>query len=298
MRQKSVVLLLSTFSMALALKIHNILRIENKTAQRYVNKEVKLVLAADRTRAIATGGAWKQINDIKVVDGWSGCSLNFCNYGKKCRSVDGRNNSSCCQEHSVEILKSVSHLLNHQQLEHWLVYGLLLGAIREQNYLPWETDVDLQLPMTAWTQLIDTGPSLWTRDDLPYYFKFFRSDIGRGCVVYKDENYPKYERDTEFHWNTIPYVDLYLCQKGWGTYPECSRKPSRKPTQKERETLKTQRGRTRRIRGFDFPSINNDTSYLSRWYGTAWTIPTPGYHGFNFIQGLNAGDPSEPYMSE
>jgi len=293
-------LLLSLSSTSLALKMHKIPATGNKSATEYINKEVKLARYEENSAAklswsavdyssITPGGDWKQVTDVKILDGWNGCSLNFCDYGTKCRSVDGRNDTSCCQEHSVEILKAVSHFLDHQQLEHWLVYGLLLGAIREQNYLPWETDVDLQLPKTAWTQLIGPGPSLWTRDDLPYSFKFFKSDIGRGCVVYKDEDYPKYAKDTKFRWSTIPYVDLYPCQQGWGTYPECSRKPSKK-----------QRGRTRTIRGVDFPSIDNDMHYLSRWYGTSWTVPAPDQHEFpvNFAVQINAGDPTEPYMNE
>lgn len=49
----------------------------------------------------------------------------------------------CCHEHLLEILDFMHGLLTENKIAHWLNFGTLLGAVREQDIIPWDEDVDL-----------------------------------------------------------------------------------------------------------------------------------------------------------
>jgi hypothetical protein len=43
----------------------------------------------------------------------------------------------------VELTRFAHDLLTRHRVRHWLDYGALLGAIREQAFIPWDNDVDM-----------------------------------------------------------------------------------------------------------------------------------------------------------
>jgi hypothetical protein len=49
----------------------------------------------------------------------------------------------CCTEHLLELLLAVDRLLDEHDIRHWVDWGTLLGAVRNQEFIPWDTDVDL-----------------------------------------------------------------------------------------------------------------------------------------------------------
>jgi LicD family len=49
----------------------------------------------------------------------------------------------CCTEHFKEMLSYIHELLERNDITHWLDYGTLLGAVREQAFIAWDEDVDL-----------------------------------------------------------------------------------------------------------------------------------------------------------
>ncbi len=48
----------------------------------------------------------------------------------------------CCTQHLVELTRFVHELLTNNGIVHWLDDGALLGAVREQAFVPWDEDVD------------------------------------------------------------------------------------------------------------------------------------------------------------
>jgi len=48
----------------------------------------------------------------------------------------------CCTTHLKELLFFTEDLLTHHGIFHWLDYGSLLGAVRGQAFIPWDSDVD------------------------------------------------------------------------------------------------------------------------------------------------------------
>jgi LicD family len=49
---------------------------------------------------------------------------------------------ACCTEHLMELVGFTSDLLARHGIVHWLDYGSLLGAAREQELIPWDADAD------------------------------------------------------------------------------------------------------------------------------------------------------------
>jgi hypothetical protein len=48
----------------------------------------------------------------------------------------------CCTAHLKELLFFTEDLLSKHDIAHWLDYGCLLGAVRSQEFIPWDSDVD------------------------------------------------------------------------------------------------------------------------------------------------------------
>jgi len=50
------------------------------------------------------------------------------------------------QKISLDILKYVSNFCAEHNIRYYLAYGTLLGAIRHKGFIPWDDDVDIQIP--------------------------------------------------------------------------------------------------------------------------------------------------------
>ena len=50
------------------------------------------------------------------------------------------------QKIAKEILKSLTDYLDAHELRYYLAYGTLLGAVRHSDIIPWDYDIDIQMP--------------------------------------------------------------------------------------------------------------------------------------------------------
>ncbi len=64
-------------------------------------------------------------------------NMNYC-YDKK-----GWNTPECCATHLVQILFFTCELLEKEGIPYFICYGTLLGAIRNNGLIPWDTDCDI-----------------------------------------------------------------------------------------------------------------------------------------------------------
>lgn len=48
----------------------------------------------------------------------------------------------CCTEHLLELLHFTEDLLTRNDIFHWLDFGTLLGAVRNGDFIPWDSDID------------------------------------------------------------------------------------------------------------------------------------------------------------
>lgn len=57
------------------------------------------------------------------------------------------------QEILLDILKEFIRLCDRHDLQYWLAFGSLLGAIRNQGFIPWDDDLDVLMPRRDYEKL-------------------------------------------------------------------------------------------------------------------------------------------------
>ena len=50
------------------------------------------------------------------------------------------------QKHSVKILYALDEICRQEGIKYFLAYGTLLGAVRHNGFIPWDDDIDVQMP--------------------------------------------------------------------------------------------------------------------------------------------------------
>ena len=58
------------------------------------------------------------------------------------------------KDRQIAILDVVDAFCRENNINYWLDSGTLLGAIRHGGYIPWDDDIDLNIPRKYITQLI------------------------------------------------------------------------------------------------------------------------------------------------
>ncbi|MEE0901556.1 MAG: LicD family protein [Methanobrevibacter sp.] len=58
------------------------------------------------------------------------------------------------QDLGVEILKFVDNVCAKHDIDYWLDYGTLLGAVRHEGYIPWDDDLDVAMMRADYSRFI------------------------------------------------------------------------------------------------------------------------------------------------
>ena len=56
---------------------------------------------------------------------------------------------------SLEILKKIADICGQHNWKYSLAWGTLIGAVRHKGYIPWDDDVDIQMPRPDYVKLKD-----------------------------------------------------------------------------------------------------------------------------------------------
>ena len=112
------------------------------------------------------------------------------------------------QKVALNILKQIASVCEREGFRYTLAYGTLIGAIRHKGFIPWDDDIDIQMPRPDYERFIryiveHPLPNLKTFNHK--YVKGYPLGISRIA----DMRYKVEEKITKDHCDMGIFVDVY-----------------------------------------------------------------------------------------
>lgn len=77
------------------------------------------------------------------------------------------------QDKMLDILKYFINICEKNDLRYWLAYGSCLGAVRHNGFIPWDDDLDVQMPRPDYEKLW----KIWNATETNEKYKLCRSNL-------------------------------------------------------------------------------------------------------------------------
>lgn len=94
-----------------------------------------------------------------------------------------RTHKECCRQNLKENLSYTCNLLKENGIKYWLDYGTLLGAVRDKNLIPYDTDTDISIlaedvdKLVALTSKIAADGRLLEHKEIHEYYRVCVSPV-------------------------------------------------------------------------------------------------------------------------
>lgn len=117
----------------------------------------------------------------------------------------------------VELRKIQIHLLDEfkavcdrYKLIYWLDFGALLGAVRNKNFIPWDDDVDVSMPMVDYKRFLEIAQQELPKDiflQTPKTDKAYKQSFTKLCDRNSTYVHPAEKEDEDHHQGI--YMDIF-----------------------------------------------------------------------------------------
>jgi hypothetical protein len=178
----------------------------------------------------------------------------------------------CCSDYMLLMLKDITEWLDQHDIPYFITYGTLLGAVRENDIIPYTQDMDIVVDRAYWSQLqrgIESSEYFGGRRYL-FGVDQWEARVARVCADWEGfaattlgGDSDRFTRTAEFHldvyasdWWQIADLHLMDCIEPLGT-------------------------RTEAIRGLNFSAPARPRACLEKLYGMEWRTPKRGSSGVN-----------------
>lgn len=115
----------------------------------------------------------------------------------------------------LEILKEVVRVCEQYNIKYYLSSGTLLGAVRHKGFIPWDNDVDIEMPVEDYRRFLKIAPK-----ELPerFFVQTYRTDIGYNDLWAKvrlngTTSLPIAWKKMDIHWgigiDIFPMIGIY-----------------------------------------------------------------------------------------
>ena len=74
---------------------------------------------------------------------------------------------------TFKILQEVVRICDKYNLTYYLDYGTLLGAVRHKGFIPWDNDIDIEMPIADYRKFLKIAPKEISSD---YFIQTYKSD--------------------------------------------------------------------------------------------------------------------------
>ena len=124
---------------------------------------------------------------------------------------------SSIQDATVLILKELSRICDEHNIDYWLDFGTLLGAVRHAGFIPWDDDIDIGImrkDLDKLIQVVNSSDSFIQIDQ--YYVINERTNCNVVRAVYKD-GYVKVFVDIFIY----DFITTKSPDESWKNYKKC-----------------------------------------------------------------------------
>lgn len=118
------------------------------------------------------------------------------------------------------ILKEVVRICDKHNLTYYLDYGTLLGAVRHKGFIPWDNDIDIEMPIDDYRKFLKIAPKEISKD---FFVQTYESDPGYNLLwtqvrANNTTSMPVKFQNWDIHWGM--HMDIFplvsVCEDGIG----------------------------------------------------------------------------------
>lgn len=166
-----------------------------------------------------------------------------------------------------ELMKNVQTIFDEEGLQHWIICGTLLGAVRHNDVIPWDDDIDIAIHSKDENRLVQLKNKLKKNNYglFPMYF---------GYKIYDLDGTPSNEANYNY-----PFIDIFIMRSN-NKYCQYKYLRARLMWPGEWFTLDNLYPlRDYKLGDLIIKGPNKPYEYLNRSYGIDW--PVIGYQQFD-----------------